>query len=61
MLYSYTFYQDNELFPEVEVVFYAYDSVNHLCVVNGAEYYLVSRTAAQSVADNLKALLTPIE
>ena len=51
-LFTLTFRQDIEAFPEVTVAFYAYDSVHHLCVVNGEEFYLVSRTAADAVADN---------
>ena len=59
-LFSLTFYQDSELYPEVTVAFRAYDSVHYLCVVNGAEYYLVSRTAAESVRDEALEFLTKL-
>lgn len=51
-LFSLTFAQDNEPYPEVTVRFMAYDSVHYLCAVNGEEYYLVSRTEADSVEEN---------
>ncbi len=55
-LFRLTFRQDSAAFPEVTAVFYAYDSVHHLCAVNGEEYYLVSRTAADAVARNAAEL-----
>lgn len=58
-LFSMTFRQDNELWPEVTVRFMAYDSVHYLCAVNEQEYYLVSRTEADSVKE--KALEFLIE
>ena len=57
MLYRFTFRQNSEQFPEVVVEFRAYDSVHHLCVVNGQEYYLVSRTSADALASNAEALI----
>ena len=54
-LFRITFRQDNELYPEVTAVFSGYDSVHRLCTVNGEEYYLVSRVAADAVASNAEA------
>ena len=58
-LFALTFRQDSESYPEVTARFMAYDSVHDLCVVNGEEYYLVSRTSADSVKD--KALELAVE
>lgn len=57
MLFRLTFRQDNERFPEVTAEFEAYDSVHHLCVVNGGERYLVSRTAAEDVPEQAMEFL----
>ncbi len=58
MLYRFTFRQDSERFPEVTVEFWSYDSVHHLCVVNGEERYLVPRTSADSLAKTAATVIT---
>lgn len=60
-LFSFTFRQDNPAWPEVTVEFRVYDSVHDLCLVNGQEGYLVSRTTADSLAEAAReALAEPI-
>ncbi len=59
-LFSMTFRQDNEAWPEVTVRFMAYDSVHYLCAVNEQEYYLVSRTQADSVKERALEFLTEL-
>lgn len=59
-LFSMTFRQDNEAWPEVTVRFMAYDSVHYLCAVNEQEYYLVSRTEADSVKEKALEFLTEL-
>ncbi len=56
-LFTLTFRQDSELFPEVIARFMSYDSVHYLCAVNGEEYYLISRTDAASVRDDALELV----
>ena len=59
-LFTLTFRQDSELFPEVTARFMAYDSVHYLCAVNGGEYYLISRTDAASVRDDALELVVEL-
>ena len=59
-LFSLTFRQDNEAFPEVTARFRAYDSAHYLCTVNGQEQYLVARTTAENVKNKALEFLIPL-
>ncbi len=56
-LFTFLFSMDSERWPQVRVEFRSYDSTHYLCVVDWREYYLVSRTAAQSLADKAAELV----
>lgn len=49
LLFRLTFRQESELYPVVTAEFQAYDSVHVLCLVNGTDRYLISRTVAEDV------------
>lgn len=59
-LFTFLFFQDSVRWPQVRVEFSRYDSAHYLCAVDGREYYLVSRTAAQSLADKAAELFVEL-
>ena len=59
-LFTMSFRQENQSYPEVTARFLAYDSVHYLCVVNEREYYLVSRTEADSVKEKALEFLVEL-
>lgn len=53
-----TFYQDSERYPEVELVFYQYDSGSCLVGLNGETRLLVDRDSLLEIIETLRELLT---
>lgn len=53
-----TFYQDSERYPEVELVFYQYDSGSCLVGLNGETRLLVDRDSLLEIIETMRELLT---
>lgn len=56
-LISVTFLLDSELWPEVSLTLWSYDSTRCLCIVNGTEGYFIARTQGESLVKAAERLL----
>ncbi len=59
--FQFIFRQNSEVWPEVTLAFWDYDSAHYLCVLNGEPGFLVLRTEADALVEEAQAFLTPQE
>ena len=54
---TFKFYQNSETFPEVELVFYPYNSTDYLTTVNGEAKHFVSQERVNNIIQVAKTIV----
>ena len=54
---TFKFYQNSETFPEVELLFYPYNSTDYLTTVNGEAKHFVSQERVNNIIQVAKTIV----